>query len=275
MKTVIVAAAGLAVAQASIASLGSNIKSYVKAHNTTSSRALSGDQESFFEAINGYGCWCYLDSEWRDADQVLINRPSILAKGRIVDAIDESCRNLINSYKCIEMDAEEAGDVDCDAQAVPYTAYDFEANNGDIKTECETNNAANPPPHTQCSIDACIAEAAFVLSFADVSNQFVLAMTDNADYNVANVHASRAITDGTFDPAVSCPGIPNPVGSDKKCCGMHSMLTRHPYRLDSGFTTRSCCNNQVINNELNQCCGLGTDASPENVVDINDNCPAN
>jgi len=269
MKTVFVAAAGLAVAQASLASLGSNIKSYTKAHNTTSSRALSGDTATGFEAINGYGCWCYLDSEWRDADQKLINRPSILAKGRIVDALDESCRNLINSYKCIEMDAEAAGVVDCDAQAVPYNPYDFSQINGDLKTECETKNGP-VGVNTQCAIDACIAEAAFVMSFADVSNQFTLVMTDHPDYNVAHVHVSRSITDGTFDPEVSCPGIPNPVGSDKKCCGMHSMLTRHPYRLDSGFTTRSCCNNLVINNELNQCCAKGTVA--ENVVDINDNC---
>jgi hypothetical protein len=267
MKAVIVVAtAGLAVVQASMDSLRSNLKSYAASHNNNgragAARALGF--EVGFEPINGYGCWCYLDSNWRDVDMVVHNKPSILAKGRVVDPIDESCRNLINSYKCIEMDAEADGVTDCDAQAVDYTPYNFGAAL-DLKTECESNNDG------PCAQNACIVEATFTLLFLDLIEGN--GITDHADYNVAHTHSSKGLAAGTFDPEVSCPGIPNPVGSDKKCCGMHSMLTRHPYRLDSGFTTRSCCNNQVINDELNKCCGAGTVASPEDVVDINESCP--
>merc|ERR1712166_1079879 len=256
MKTAFVAAAGLAVAQASMKSLGSNIDSYSAAHANSSSRAFSGATATGFAPINGYGCWCYLDDTWRDANQVLINRPAILAHGKVVDALDESCRELINSYKCIEMDAEANGIADCDAQAVSYTAFSF-IPSADLATECADNN-----PGDECAANACIVEGAFTLRFlGDLAD-----MTAHVDFDAAHVHTNNAFSAGTFDPVVSCPGIPNPVGSDKECCGDHALLTRHPSRLYSGFTTRSCCVGEVINNELSQCC-VST-----GVTDINESC---
>lgn len=72
-------------------------------------RAFQGTIKSLFEPINGYGCWCHLDASWRSE-----------ARGETVDPIDEVCKRLINSYRCIEMDAQEQG-IDCDAQSVEYT----------------------------------------------------------------------------------------------------------------------------------------------------------
>merc|ERR1711935_1209979 len=101
-----------------------------------------------------------------------------------------------------------------------------------------------------------------------IGNPIIGDITAVEGYNVAHTHASN--NGGTFDPAVECQGIPNPVGSDKECCGDYALMSRKPFRLYSGFTTRSCCSNQVINDELNKCCDVGTAAIPtpelENVV---------
>merc|ERR1711981_27927 len=86
MKTAIFAAAGAGIASASMASLSANIMSLARSQNATgraSSRAFQGFVADAFEPMNGYGCWCYLDDTWRDANQVLINRPAILANERI------------------------------------------------------------------------------------------------------------------------------------------------------------------------------------------------
>merc|ERR1712048_1345104 len=127
---------------------------------------------------------------------------------------------------------------------------------GDIAGDCASLNAGN-----QCAIDACTVETTFVDRWFTVmfsQGGFESYVDFNADFQ----HISQG---GTFDPETNCPGIPNPVGSDKECCGDHALLTRHPYRLYSGFTTRSCCGGEVINNELNQCCNSA-------VIDISDIC---
>merc|ERR1712117_84139 len=232
------------IASASMESLHNNIKAAVAANSNRTGRAFQGAVANGFAPINGYGCWCYLDAEWRDEEKQQINRASILAHGKVVDDMDASCRDLINSYKCIEMDAEKNGIDDCDAQAVEYVQHSF-IQNADVTADCNAKN-----PNNKCAANACIVEATFIINFID-------------DYQ----HTSQG---GTFDPETNCPGIPNPVGSDKECCGDHALLTRHPYRLYSGFTTRSCCGGEVINNELNHCCtnlfGVQT------VADINEAC---
>lgn len=113
-----------------------------------------------------------------------------------------------------------------------------------------------------CAINACIAEGAFTLRYLNHVGINPPGFDTNPDFNQDHVHANNG---GTFDPSVECPGIPNPVGSDKQCCGNYVQLSRKPYRLYSGFTTRSCCSGEVINNELQQCCN-------ESVLDINDIC---
>merc|ERR1712017_3815 len=84
----------------------------------------------------------------------------------------------------------------------------------------------------------------------------LLAITGHGDYDPSHAHIGNNFgpTNGAFDPVVECPGVPNPVGSPKECCGNHVDLSRHPYRLQTGFTTRSCCGGEVINNEVYQCC---------------------
>merc|ERR1711879_525887 len=245
MKTAILATAGLGLANASMKSILGNVENYQRRMANRTNRAFQGVTASVFEPINGYGCWCYLDDQWRDENQVLINRPAILAHGKVVDNMDETCRDLINSYKCIEMDAEAEGINDCDAQAVPYVAFGFEAGR-DLEADCQADNAGD-----NCAINACIVEATFTFKFIDYMGFTSPSITTHEDYDAQYVHTSKG---GTFDPEVSCPGIPNPVGSPKECCGDFAQLTRHPFRLQTGFTTRSCCAGEVINNEISQCC---------------------
>merc|ERR1712117_577912 len=211
------------IATAFMESLHESIKAAASARANRTGRAFSGAVANGFAPINGYGCWCYLDAEWRDEEKQQINRASILAHGKVVDDMDASCRDLINSYKCIEMDAEKNGIEDCDAQAVAYVQHNF-LPGADITADCNAKNPGN-----ECAANACIVEGRFIIRYID----FLLSPAN---------------------PITNHPGIPNPVGSDKECCGDHALLARHPYRLYSGFTTRSCCAGEVINNELNHCC---------------------
>lgn len=249
------------ITSASLESLHANVANMANSRNSTGGRgelrAFQAFVKDMFSAINGYGCWCYLDSSWRDENQVLINRPAILAHGMAVDPIDESCRDLINSYKCIEMDAEEEGDYACNAQAVEYKPFNFFSANTDVESECTEFNQDKG----SCAVNACIVEGVFTLNYIDY--MFAGIAQAHPHYNADHLHANNG---GTFDPSVSCPGIPNPVGSDKQCCGEYDLLTRHPYRLYTGFTTRSCCNGEVINNEIQQCCNNLTP------MDINELC---
>jgi hypothetical protein len=257
MKTAIFVAAGAGIASASMRSLNANLMSLARSQNATgriTERAFQGFVARSFEPLNGYGCWCYLDDTWRDENQVLINRPAILAHGQVQDPLDELCRSLINSYKCIEMDAEAAGMDDCDAQSVEYEPYNFFSSDLSVESECITQNenkASNGVGN--CAVNACIVEGTFTMELIDYVSvrQDSNGVADHEDYNPLMVHESKG---GPFDPIATCPGVPNPVGSDKQCCGDHTLLTRKPYRLYSGFTTRSCCAGTVINNELDQCC---------------------
>merc|ERR1712178_407525 len=111
----------------SIVSLQQNIQNYLNSKNTTTPlRAFAGFIQSSFEPISEYGCWCYLDT----------NRPTASAHGPVVDSIDESCRDLINAYKCIEID-----EIDCDAQQVSYIPYNFFSSETDLETECQIQNS--------------------------------------------------------------------------------------------------------------------------------------
>jgi len=271
MKTAIFFAAGAGIASASMASLNANLMSLRRSQNATgriSEREFVGFVANSFEAINGYGCWCYLDDTWRDENQVLINRPAILAHGQVQDGLDESCRDLINSYKCIEMDAEAAGMDDCSAQSVDYEPYNFFSSQTDVETECIAQNSGRASNGVgNCAVNACIVEGTFTMRFIGyVGTGLQPSITTHPEYNAANRHQSKG---GSFDPIATCPGVPNPVGSDKQCCGDNTLLTRKPYRLYSGFTTRSCCAGTVINNELDQCC---VNNGQESVVGISEQC---
>ena len=165
------------------------------------------------------------------------------AHARPVDEIDQRCKTLIGGYKCATMDSELNNEDDCDAQAVSYTTFNFFASSAEnLEADCIILN-----PGSVCAQRACQIEGLFTLPFISL---FFTGIESSPLFDANFVHTSAG---GTFDPAVECAGLFNPVRSQSECCGKYSE-GRRPFRLDSGFTTRSCCTDTVINDLIQECC---------------------
>ena len=147
------------------------------------------------------------------------------AHGPAVDAIDESCRDLMNAYKCIEIDELENGNPKCDAQAVDYTPYDFHVISADLEDGCTRGNVGN-----ECAIKACIVEGAFTFNFISFISSGEL-VSESDDFDSDFVHENKG---GSFDPAVHCPSGAGHGESQTTmgCCGEFNLLTRKPFRED-------------------------------------------
>lgn len=132
---------------------------------------------------------------------------------------------------------------DCDAQTVPYNSFNFFGSQPEnLKPDCESLNQGSV-----CAQRACMIEGLFTLPFV----QFFFSGIQNSElFDSQFIHISAG---GTFDPDVECAGLYNPVRSQTECCGQYHE-GRQPYRLDSGFTTRSCCTDTVINDLVQECC---------------------
>ena len=195
-------------------------------------REFSGQIAVMLNGIKKYGCWCYLDDTYREN-----------ARAQPVDTIDSICRELINGYKCATMDAEDIGE-ECDAQQITYTQFNFFGREEEhLEVDCTALN-----PDDICARRACMIEALFVFHIG--THLFFNGVEARPDYNSDMVHISEG---GTFDPEVECLGITNPVRSESECCGEYG-TGRKPYRLNSGFTTRGCCFNEVYNQLSHECC---------------------
>ena len=199
-----------------------------------SNREFTGSSATLFAPIYEYGCWCYLDpsSDYRNN-----------AHARPVDTIDQHCKQLIGGYKCATIDAEMNEEDDCDAQTVPYNPFNvFGSDPANLEPDCISLN-----PGDVCAQRACQVEGLFTMPFIPF---FFMGVQNSPDFNQEFVHINAG---GPFDPEVECAGLYNPVRSQTECCGQYSQ-GRQPYRLDSGFTTRSCCTDTVINNLVQECC---------------------
>ena len=62
----------------------------------------------------GYGCWCYFDSE-----SISGKAP----KGIAVNTIDEYCKTLQHGYQCAELDGTQENDL-CEPHTVFYYGKD-------------------------------------------------------------------------------------------------------------------------------------------------------
>ena len=160
-----------------------------------------------------------------------------------MDGIDEHCRTLVEGYKCATIDSETNNEEDCDAQTVSYNTFNFFASSPEnLETDCIALN-----PGSVCAQRACQIEGLFTLTFFG----FTFSGIETSPLFDANhVHISAG---GTFDPEVECAGLANPVRSATECCGSYHE-GRKPFRLDSGFTTRSCCTDTIINDFIQECC---------------------
>ena len=211
-------------------------------------------------AINGYGCWCYLETD-----------DMHLGRGEPVDEIDQFCRYLIEGYACAYWDAENEGDDDCIPWEVEYNAgvslggfYSDSDPTELLVNACNNNNMGD-----NCKIRACIIEGFMITNIVD-------AFFTNVRVNEDHRHVSG------FDPTSSCkvkkwppgnggnggghsggggggshatteaptPGWKNLMSDDAECCGMYPI--RAPYHPNKG--ARGCCGNTVYDREFKQCC---------------------
>merc|ERR1712166_1398666 len=69
--------------------------------------------------IQYYGCWCYLDTDWDTA------------KGPVQDGLDQECKNLVQNYRCLVLDALDRGET-CDPATADYTTYNLFGGSGNL-----------------------------------------------------------------------------------------------------------------------------------------------
>lgn len=207
----------------------------MKAANETSVDGESPVNYSLFQEdmgkLNGYGCWCYFETDHGSG------------RGHPIDEIDHFCKTLHDGYSCIIIDSSDDTnniDSECVPWAVPYNS----AFGGGIMTrmdmdtivrECEVQN----PPGT-CEAETCKVEGWFVQSY------FIYG-TSGGTINASHEHRNG------FDSRDACP-ISTGVKSDKKCCGDQPL--RFPYKTYDD--SRQCCQGHTFNANLYVCCGDGS-----------------
>jgi len=212
----------------------------------------------FLADIQFYGCWCYLDDTWD------------IAKGPVQDGLDQECKNLVQNYRCLVLDALERGET-CDPQNQDYTEYNLFGGSEQVVQECNTNGNENDE-NSQCRIDLCIADGQFSLDlFALMFQQGGIAASQPPyDPNVA--HGNNSENPGTFDPLIECltNNLQGAGRSEKECCG--SYPTRFPFKTFDG--DKACCGDRTYSTLALQCCDSGTpaDTSDDTVEDINESC---
>lgn len=180
-------------------------------------RSLTDMMGLTLDNINDYGCWCYFEDHHGSG------------RGPVVNDVDLFCRALHQGYDCAIMDGIDTNDP-CVPWSVGYTSRPSNVN--DIVTQCQDENQ-----HSQCSINACIVEAYFVINIFQ-------------SFLAGNQHSEIFLHNNGFDVDVNCPVI-HGQASDKECCGEYPF--RHPYKtLDGG---RACCNSETyLVDGFYECC---------------------
>lgn len=89
-------------------------------------RAFQGIIKTFLEEINNYGCWCNFGDEY------------VNGRGAPQDFIDNECKNLVQGYRCIVIDALERGEECEPATSTTYTAFQFFGSQNELVQECTT-----------------------------------------------------------------------------------------------------------------------------------------
>merc|ERR1712066_330253 len=198
-----------AVAQASMNEIQQSFVSRMQSQGG-SLRQFSGQALAAVQQMNdeGYGCWCYFYEKHGRG------------RGPPVDELDGFCKVLHEGYECAMLDAEIAGEDDCEPWTVQYTAA-VRGTEEQIRDGCVTAN-----PNNTCAQNACSVEGYFV------ENLVALALSGNAAGYDSFGH-SRA----GFDPVEQCPtkkGGAN--GNEKECCGTRTYKT----------SVLSCCNDGTV-----------------------------
>merc|ERR1712127_83930 len=221
-----------------------------------------GFQPTFLAAlvdIQYYGCWCYLDADWDTA------------KGPVQDGLDQECKNLVQNYRCLVLDALDRGET-CDPASTDYVSYNLFGANLNLTLDCTTNgNEDGDVDTTRCRQDLCIADGEFSLNLFSLMFQQGGIAASQPPYDPAVAHANNAggSSLGLFDPATDCKYAYQGAGrSEKECCGNYP--TRFPYKTYNG--DKACCGDKTYSTISNQCCDPFS-FDNFSIEDINDSCP--
>lgn len=235
-------------------------ESYPEA-SSSSHLDLASTVSTNLNAINGYGCWCYLG-----VNRIVRNR------GPALNKIDGYCRTLHQGYECAVRDGassdrgldqitdvmdiiipeqtnfNEPNDGRCAPWSVDYTAgvtlQQFFMENEEqkclsLKIECAEKNQ-----HNACAQKACLIEGHFVLNL-------LKAFFDEETFDTSKKHQPA----GLFDPKSSCRrqfSNKDHGHSGTECCGTYPI--RAPFKLGSAYGQRSCCGNATYNPMVETCC---------------------
>lgn len=180
----------------------------------------------------GYGCWCRMGT-----DDILGGR------GTPKDIIDEYCRDLNHSYKCIIEEYMEESNTICEPWESSYfvnMTKVFQGGVGVIDGECED---AMDSGFTTCTKKACMVETLFAFRY------FSHYMEDS-NFSWQYKMPSGNPVAGTFNPTVEeCP-LPTGGNPHLYCCGVYPYRTRH-YTHDA---TVQCCGDERYDSSVEQCC---------------------
>jgi hypothetical protein len=225
MKVVFSSAALLfSAAYASYHSMEEQLQELLNSVNSTvaGERALGELLGPTLAAINEYGCWCYFEEDHGKG------------KSQPLNEIDSYCKILHEGYDCAMMDAEEAGEPECEPWEVTYVTQ----TTSDIDTLIQVCTNLNAD---KCARNACIVEGMFVVN---IVQSFFAGISLDPIYK----H-----TDPDFDLGVMCPTKPGPQSVGKSCCGFYPF--RRPYKTYEG--NRSCCGVKTYDTNILTCCADG------------------
>lgn len=199
-----------------------NSSKYQSAYTQRMLRRHNIQELALARNIDGYGCWCYFDDDYR------------FGRGLPMNAMDEICKILHDGYKCAIVDCYTENKGDCEPWAVVYASSALSSFNGLIDA-CTNNNPGN-----LCAIRACIVEGWFANAMLDIFS------SNSYDHDPLLLHANG------FDPDENCFGSLPPAVEDSalQCCG--DFPHRYPYQDLGG--DRDCCGQVTYNTYLHECC---------------------
>lgn len=186
-------------------------------------------------ALDQRGCWCNF-------------QPQNVYKGRgqPIDSWDRACKDLTNSYFCIQQELLEIG-VQCEPWNTDYNypgmgnqdtnsgTPNFSIATDDVVKSCREHNLGAD----ECAIKSCFVEMYFSQQLSKIM------FTNSAD--LVKLYDFKH-EDG-FDVELECPHQINNKSIQTKCCGIYPV--RFPYK-DNG--ERKCCGNTVYSQTIHQCC---------------------
>lgn len=170
--------------------------------------------------IQAYGCWCNFGDHWRHG------------RSKPVNEVDGFCKDLMNCYKCVQMDQEaESLPGICDAVDEEYKGPSLiRVQQVGVLQACSEENNDDP-----CKTRVCSCDTNFVYKLME-------------GFFAGIVFDATPQHSGSFDIEASCPkGSHN--AANKDCCGIYPK--RFPYGVSAN---RQCCVSKTYNPASLNCC---------------------